>query len=80
MVTRHPYRSVGVVLAVMLVTGFVAGMIGQFNDGPWGGLPSWLGAATYGTFLAAVLVMLALCAYLGLANLRHRRQRRSAIG
>lgn len=44
MVKAHPYRAVLSVLAVMAVLLFVGGMIGQHNDGPWGGLPEWLGA------------------------------------
>jgi hypothetical protein len=75
MIARHPYRSVGVVLAVMLASAFVAGMIGQFNDGPWGALPSALGAAMWFTFLASVVVVVALSAYLAVAAFRHRRTR-----
>jgi fructose-specific phosphotransferase system IIC component len=75
MITRHPYRAVGIVLAVMVVSAFVAGMIGQNGDGPWGGLPEWLGAVSWFTFLASVLVILVLSAYLAYANLRYRRER-----
>ncbi len=73
MIARHPYRAVGVVLAAMAVCLFVSGMIGQFNEGPWGGLPAWLAATTWFGFLALVLVLLALSAYLAVANIRHRR-------
>lgn len=76
MIREHPYRAVGVVLAVMLATGLTAGLIGQHNDGPWGGLPEWLGAATYFTFLASVLVILGLSAYLAVAHLQWRREHR----
>lgn len=76
MITRHPYRAVGAVLAVMAVSMFVSGMIGQFNDGPWGGLPAWLGAATWFTFLGAAVTLLALTAYLAVANVRFRRTAR----
>ena len=75
MVTRHPYRSVGVVLAVMLVSGFTAGMIGQYNDGPWGGAPEELGVASYSVFLASVLAVVLLSAYLAVAAYRYRRGR-----
>ena len=64
MISRHPYRAVGVVLAVMAVAALVSGMIGQFNDGPWGGLPPWLGAAMWFTFLGSILVLVALLLYL----------------
>ena len=73
MVKAHPYRSVAVVLSVMLVCGGTAGMIGQYEDGPWGGLPEWLGAVTWFGFLGASLVMIALSVYLLVANLRWRK-------
>lgn len=73
MITRHPYRAVGAVLAVFAASAFLGGMIGQFNDGPWGGLPEWLGAASYGTSLVCALVLVVLSVYLGVANLRYRR-------
>lgn len=72
MVTRHPYRAVGAVLTVMALAFFLAGMIGQFNDGPWSGLPEWLGAVSWFTFLASILVLLLLVAYLGVSALRLR--------
>ena len=75
MVKAHPYRAVLTVLAVMLVLGGTASMIGQYNDGPWGGLPEWMGALTWFGFLGASLVMVVLTAYLLAANLRWRRQR-----
>ena len=73
MVARHPYRAVGVVLAVMAVCLFVAGMVGQHNDGPWGGLPEWVGAVGWFGFLLSVPVLLVLSAYLLAAHLRHGR-------
>lgn len=73
MITRHPYRAVGAVLAVFAASVFLGGMIGQFNDGPWGGLPEWLGTASYATSLIAALVLVVLGVYLGVANLRYRR-------
>lgn len=73
MITRHPYRAVGAVLAVFAASLFLAGMIGQFNDGPWGGLPEWVGAAAYATWMLSGLVLVALSVHLGIANLRYRR-------
>ena len=73
MITRHPYRSVGAVLAVCALAAFISSMIGQFNDGPWGGLPAWLGTVTYAVFMIGALVLIALSVYLGVANLRYRR-------
>jgi hypothetical protein len=74
MIKQHPYRAVLAVVAVMLVCGFTAGMIGQYNDGPWGGLPAWLGAAAWFGFLASVLAIVALSVYLLVAHLRWRRE------
>ena len=76
MITRRPYHALATVLAVMVVDGFVSSMIGQFNDGPWGALPSWLGATTWFTFLGASLALLVLTAYLIAANQRHRKAAR----
>jgi fructose-specific phosphotransferase system IIC component len=72
-IARHPYRAVGGVLAVMAVCVFVSGMVGQFNEGPWGGLPKWVGALTWFGFLGTVLVMLVLSAYLAVAHVRYRK-------
>ena len=73
MIARHPYRAVGAVLGAMALCLLVSGMIGQHNEGPWGGLPAWLGAAGWFGFLGLSLVMLVLCTYLAAANLRYRK-------
>lgn len=73
MITAHPYRAVGTLLAVMAGSLLLSAMIGQFNDGPWGGLPSWLGATAWFTFLGTSLLLVLLSAYLAAASLRHRR-------
>ena len=73
MIARHPYRVVGVVAAVLAVCLFVSGMIGQFNDGPWGGLPAWLGAATWFGALGAGLVLLLVLTSLVASSLRSRK-------
>ena len=72
MITAHPYRAVAAVLTVMVVTGFTAGMIGQDGDGPWGGLPDWLGTATYTVFMLSALAMVLLSVFLLVAHLRWR--------
>ncbi len=72
MIKRHPYRAVFTVVAVMAVAFVLAGMIGQFNDGPWGGLPEWLGALSWFTFLLSIPVLLLLLAYLSFTAVRHR--------
>ena len=74
MVKEHPYRAVLTVLAIMVVTGGTAGMIGQHNEGPWGGLPEWFAAVMWFGFLGASLVMVVLTVYLLVANLRWRRE------
>ncbi len=66
-------------LAVMVISAFIAGMIGQYNDGPWGQLPPWLGAASYFTFLGSVLAVVLLSVYLGVANLRYRQRQRQSL-
>jgi len=60
----------------MAVSLFVSSMIGQFNDGPWGGLPSWLGAATWAAFLIAAVALVVLAAYLTAVNPGSRRAAR----
>lgn len=72
-IARHPYRSFGAVLAVFAASLFLAGMIGQFNDGPWGGLPEWLGGAAYATWMLSIPVLVVLSVYLGIHRLRTRR-------
>lgn len=74
MIRRHPYRSVTAVLVIMAICMFVGGMIGQYNDGPWGGLPEWLGATMWFGFLASALLLAVLTVYLLAANLRWRRE------
>lgn len=76
MIKAHPYRAVLALLGVMVACGFVAAMIGQYNDGPWGGLPEWLGAVAWFGFLAAALAMLLLSAYLVVLNLQWRKENR----
>jgi hypothetical protein len=75
-ISRHPYRSVGAVFVVFAASLFLAGMIGQFNDGPWGGLPEWLGGAAYATWMLSALVLIVLAVYLGVARLRQRQAAR----
>ena len=73
MLARHPYRALGAVAALLLVSIFLSAMIGQFNDGPWGGLPAWLGAASWFTFLATSVALLVLATFLVARSLRHRK-------
>jgi drug/metabolite transporter (DMT)-like permease len=52
---RSP-RNLFLALLVFTVLCFVlAGLIGQHNDGPWGGLPEWLGSASWFGFLLGLL-------------------------
>lgn len=73
MLKAHPYRALLTVAAIGGVCLFVAGMIGQYNDGPWGGLPEWLAALTWFTFLLSIPVLLALGVYLRVVHARERR-------
>lgn len=73
MITRHPYRVLGALLAVLTAAAFLASMIGQFNDGPWGGLPAWLGTASYAAAMLSGLALLVLAAYLAVVTLRPRK-------
>ena len=73
MFQRYPYRVLGGVFGVFAAALFLAGMIGQFNDGPWGGLPAWLGTAAYATWMVSAIVLLGLLAYLPVAKRRARR-------
>ncbi len=73
MIKAHPYRAL---LAVALYGGiclFVAGMIGQYNDGPWGGLPEWLAAFTWFSFLLSIPALIGLGAYLAVVKLAARK-------
>ena len=72
-ITRHPYRAVGVVLAVFLSALLVAGMVGQRNDGPWGDLPEAVGSTAYAIWFVSGIVLVVLAVYLVVANLRSRR-------
>ena len=72
MVDRHPGRALGAVAVVGALLFFLAAMIGQHNDGPWGGLPSWMGAVGWFGGLLSVVVLLLLGLYLAVQRLRHR--------
>jgi hypothetical protein len=50
----------------------LAGLIGQHNDGPWGGLPEWLGSASWGGFLIGLLATVLLGIYWLVQSLRTR--------
>lgn len=73
MIKAHPYRALLAVAAFGGACLFVAAMIGQYNDGPWGGLPEWLAAATWFGFLLSVPVLLVLAVYLGVTRLLARK-------
>lgn len=58
-------KLTAIVAAVTAVCFVIAGLIGQHNDGPLGGLPEWLGAVTWfggllGALMTAVLVLVLL--------------------
>jgi hypothetical protein len=80
MVKAHPYRAL---LAVALYGGiclFVAGMIGQYNDGPWGGLPEWLAAFTWFSFMLSIPALVVLGIYLAVVKTAERRRGSASTG
>jgi hypothetical protein len=67
-------KLVAVVAAVTTVCFALAGLIGQDNDGPLGGLPEWLGAVTWFGFLIGLLLTVVLgVVWLGTRMARGRR-------
>jgi len=50
----------------------LAGLIGQHNDGPWGGLPEWLGSASWFGFLIGVLATIVTGIYWAAQSMRAR--------
>ena len=73
MIKTHPYRSLLAVAVFGGVCLFVAGMIGQYNAGPWGGLPEWLAAVTWFGFLLSIPALVVLGVYLGVSKLMARK-------
>lgn len=73
MTARTSYRVLAGVVAWIALTVLLAGLIGQHNDGPWGGLPEWLGAAAWFGFLLGLLVLVVLGVYVAAAAVRRRR-------
>ena len=53
-------RLTVVVAAVTAVCFVIAGLIGQHNDGPLGGLPEWMGALTWFGGLIGLLITVVL--------------------
>jgi uncharacterized membrane protein YhdT len=67
-------RTSAIVVGVVFVIAFaLAALIGQHNDGPLGDLPQWLGAAAYGTWLIAALLLILLGLAAVALRLRHGR-------
>jgi hypothetical protein len=74
MITRHPFRSLGLVLGVAVVF-FVLSASGQ-SDGFWKSGPSWLGAIGWFGFLICLLAFVVLAAYLAIAKVLRRHRAR----
>ena len=69
---RSP-RNLFLSLLVFTILCFVlAGLIGQHNDGPWGGLPEWLGSASWFGFLLGVLATVIAGIYWATRSMRSR--------
>jgi hypothetical protein len=69
MIKSHPLRSLGG-LAVIAAVLFLLSASG--NSSAWKNGPGWLGSVGWFGFLLAVLALIALAVYLGVAKLRHR--------
>ena len=69
---RSPKTMFLTALVVTVLCMLIAGMIGQHNDGPWGGLPEWLGAVTWFGFLIGLLVTVVLGIYWAAQSMRSR--------
>lgn len=76
MVKRHPFRSLGSVLAAAVVF-FLLSASGQ-NDTFWKNGPSWLGSTAWVCFGLSLLVFIALAIYLVVAKVGQRRRGRVA--
>lgn len=72
MIARHPYRSLGAVLAAAVVF-FLLSASGQ-PDGFWEDGPSWLGGIGWSMFLILLLVFVGLAIYLAVARIARSRR------
>jgi hypothetical protein len=70
---RNPRNVFLALVAFTIVCFALAGLIGQHNDGPWGGLPEWLGSASWFGFLLGLLGVILSGAYLLVTSLGRRR-------
>jgi hypothetical protein len=70
--TRSPRNIFLAVLVFTVLCFTLAGLIGQHNDGPWGGLPEWLGSASWGGFLIGVLATIITGIYWAAQSIRSR--------
>ena len=70
---RNPRNVFLALVAFTIVCFALAGLIGQHNDGPWGGLPEWLGSASWAGFLLGLLGVILSGAYLLVTTLGRRR-------
>jgi ABC-type branched-subunit amino acid transport system permease subunit len=69
---RSPRNVFFTVLAFTIVCFALSGLIGQHNDGPWGGLPEWLGSASWFGFLLGLLATILTGIYLLVRSMRGR--------
>jgi Zn-dependent protease with chaperone function len=75
MIKRHPFRSLGIVLAAAIVF-FVLSAAGQ-EDSFWKNGPSWLGSTAWICFALSLLAFLGLAVYLAVARLVSRKRSRA---
>lgn len=65
----------GIFLTLLVITGVcfaLSGLIGQHNDGPWGGLPEWVGSVSWFGFLIGVLATVVSGIYLLIRTMGRR--------
>jgi drug/metabolite transporter (DMT)-like permease len=69
-VTRSPRNIFLTFLGFTIVCFVLSGLIGQHNDGPWGGLPEWLGSASWFGFMLGLLATVLSGVYLLVRRMR----------
>ena len=75
MIKRHPFRTLGIVLAAAVVF-FVLSAAGQ-EDSFWKSGPSWLGSTAWICFAVSLLTFLGLAIYLAVTKLVSRKRSRA---
>lgn len=75
MIKRHPFRSLGSVLAAAIVF-FILSAAGQ-EDSFWKSGPSWLGSTAWVCFALSLLTFIGLAVYLTVTKVVGRKRSRA---